>query len=343
MNPLKGLGAAHLASGRPDLARQTFDRAVHISHVNEGPHNLEQVEVLDALTETYLSIGETDDALDVQEHVYILQTRKVEPNSTLMIPALQRQADWMHRMQLYNRERIAWRKLIRVIERNHGKEDLGLVDPLIGLGRSYLFFDVMESEFQGYAPTGSGETYLKRALRIAEENEDSTWQTQEKALLSLADFYILSNRPNRAKRTYGETWNLLSADEDRLRRRYEELETINVLQQNKPPLYYNSEMMGEKKPSKDNFEHGTIVVGYMVSAYGAPVNITIIEANPPELADMQRAVAREVRRMVMRPRMVDGTNVATPDQTYTHEFFYRASDLAPPEGVADAAAGEDSK
>ena len=41
VNPLKGLGASQLESGRPDLAKQTFGRAVHVTHVNEGPHNLD--------------------------------------------------------------------------------------------------------------------------------------------------------------------------------------------------------------------------------------------------------------------------------------------------------------
>ena len=343
MNPLKGLGAAYLASGRPDLARQNFDRAVHISHVNEGPHNLQQVEVLDALSETYISVGEIDEALDMQKHIYNLQTRKVEANSELMVPALERQASWMHRLQFYNRERVAWRKLIRVLERNYGKEDLRLVDPLVGLGNSYLYFDVLESEFQSYAPTNSGETYLKRALRIAEASEDTTWQIQDKVLLSLADFYTLSGRPNRAKRTYTDVWNLLSSEQDRLRHRYEELERINILQENKPPQYYNSELAGTNKPDPSSFDRGTVVVGYSVSAFGATNNIHIIEAQPPGLPDMQRAVAREVRHMVLRPRMEDGFNVRTDDQIYTHEFFYHESDLEPIKPQAEVAADQEAQ
>ena len=40
VNPLRGLATAQLASGRPDVAMRTFTRAVHVTHVNEGPHNL---------------------------------------------------------------------------------------------------------------------------------------------------------------------------------------------------------------------------------------------------------------------------------------------------------------
>jgi tetratricopeptide (TPR) repeat protein len=49
VNPLKGLGAAQLESGRPDLASRTFQRAVHVTHVNEGPHNLDQIDLLESI------------------------------------------------------------------------------------------------------------------------------------------------------------------------------------------------------------------------------------------------------------------------------------------------------
>jgi hypothetical protein len=58
---------------------------------------------------------------------------------------------------------------------------------------------------------------------------------------------------------------------------------------------------------------------------------------------MQRAVAREVRRMVHRPRMIDGDNVATEDLTYTHEYFYRQSDLDNAIEETGVAADESSK
>ena len=39
INPLRGLGAAEFAQGNLGQAKVAFDRAVHISHVNDGPHN----------------------------------------------------------------------------------------------------------------------------------------------------------------------------------------------------------------------------------------------------------------------------------------------------------------
>lgn len=61
VNPLKGLGAAQLSNGRPDQAKETFIRAKHITHVNEGPHNLHQIEILESIAETDIRMGDVEE------------------------------------------------------------------------------------------------------------------------------------------------------------------------------------------------------------------------------------------------------------------------------------------
>ncbi|MFQ5981947.1 MAG: hypothetical protein ACE5KS_01095, partial [Woeseiaceae bacterium] len=50
-------------------------------------------------------------------------------------------------------------------------------------------------------------------------------------------------------------------------------------------------------------------------------------AHPGGLEEMEKAVLRELRRLIYRPRLEDGDVVPTENMTYTHEFFYRESDL----------------
>ena len=176
INPLRGLGAAQLASSRPDLARASFDRAVHISHVNSGPHNLDQVETLHSLAETYLAVGEFDDAVDVQKRIYYLQARNIDKNSINIIPALRTRASWQHRMQLYEQERYTLRRIISVTEDNKGKDSLDLIEPLTELGNSFLFVGYSDAAYAQPVSVTSGEIYLKRAVRIAEKNPDSDWR-----------------------------------------------------------------------------------------------------------------------------------------------------------------------
>lgn len=327
VNPLKGLGAAQLAAGQPDLAVESFDRAVHVSHVNEGPHNLEQLDILESLAETYLSIGAVDEVKNIQEHIFHLQARDVELDSLEAIPALQRQASWQHRLQLYEQERYTWRKVIDIIEDRRSDKDLSLIHPLTELGKSYLFLSTPNVAFHQPTSISSGEIYLKRALRIAEENSEATWKDREGAMLALGDFYILSGKPSRARKIYSETWELLSGDEEKLKNRHDHLEMLVVLQDIYPPRYVGIDGEVRRQLPGDNYQTGKIVYGYSVSARGLTTGISMVEAEPAGFADMERAVLSNLRAMVHRPRLVEGNTVQTDDLTFTHKFFYRQSDL----------------
>ena len=323
--PLQGLGAAQLGAGRPDLARGTYSRAVHTSHVNEGPHNLMQIEMLESLAETYLTLGDRKKAVKLHEHIYNLEARNTDLESEEIIPALERQAEWLHRMSMFDRERMTWRRIIDILEDTRGKDDLSLIDPLTGLAKSYLF--VSEFTFDSYSETASmlsGDTYLKRADRIATENPDATWRLRQQTLMSLGDYYVLSLRSTKAKRVYSVAWELLSEDEEKLEMRKRLLEEPQVLQRVFPPKYYNSESGGG---SPDELRTGTIVLKYRITDRGATRDIEVIDARPAGLDDMEYSVERELRRLVHRPRMYEGEFVDTINQTYVHEFYYQPSDL----------------
>lgn len=328
INPLRGLAATQVATGRPDQAKQSFQRAIHVSHVNDGPHNQGQVATLEAMSELFISMGDIDDAIDIQEHVYAIQARNIDPVSIEMLPALEKQAIWQHRLQMYQRERMSWRQIINIIEKNRGKEDLLLIPPLTSLGKSYLFVTPAEFEFQPEASAGSGETYLRRANRIADVNPDSNWETVEKTLLALGDYYILSGRPNRAAKIYKEAWALLTEEDEQQRKyRRENLEYPNVLQNIYLPKYYNTEREEGAQIAPENFLSGSVSFSYTVLATGRLTSIKHLETQPPQLVDITGMVARKLRHMVYRPRITSGTLVGRADVVYTHEFFYKLSDI----------------
>ncbi len=337
INPLRGLGAAQLASGRPDLALDTFGRAQHISHVNEGPHNIDQVAIIESLAEIYIYIGEFEEAYDLQDRVYELYARKYAIDSEEIIPALFKRAEWQHRLRLYGRERDSYRRIIKIIEKNHGKNDLALIRPLTGLANAYLYVGEMDREYHRDSTLTTGEIYVKRAKRIAEEHPDATWTLKENTFLSLADFYIFSDKAGKAKRAYQDTWDLLSEDESRLTNRYNHLETLVMLQNIYPPKYYGMDGDNESLDDDEQFQQGKIITKFMVNTRGRARNFEIIESHPAGLEDMGKDVLREMRRLLYRPRLEDREVVDTQNMTYTHEFFYRQSDLTPVDEVEEPA------
>ena len=75
LGPLKAMGAAQLQAGNGDYARDAWIRAVHISHVNLGPHNLEQIETLQAIADLYFSAEKGKEERNVRRQIRYLQYR----------------------------------------------------------------------------------------------------------------------------------------------------------------------------------------------------------------------------------------------------------------------------
>lgn len=324
VNPLKGLGAAQLGSGRPDLAQQTFNRATHITHVNEGPHNIEQVEILESLAQSAMLLGDAKGARNFLNRIHVLNVRHFEGNDLALVPSLLRRASWQHAARYFMDERATYRRAIRIIESTLGKDDPQLILPLSKLAESYYFVDLTQSNPQLSGPVSSGEIYFKRAERIAEDTPGISWRVLAETKLALADYYIYADSQSRARRIYTEAWNLLSADQERLAVRAELLEQPVVLMRGPLPQY-----VGEKPPdgtSTDGLLTGTIRVDYTVSARGRVRNIRS-EAIPPQFTDMQRIVHREIRQQVFRPRMSDEGLLESDNLVFEHSFFYRQADL----------------
>ena len=323
VNPLKGLGAAQLSQGRPDLASRSFQRATHITHVNEGPHNIEQVEILESLAEATVRMGELEEARDVLNRIHMLNVRHFKGDALGLLPSLMRRGEWQHRAGYYNDERATYRRAIRIIETTVGKDDPRLITPLVKLGESYYFYDTY-SAGPGVVSGGTGETYFKRAVRIAENTAELPWLELAKTRLALADYYAYTEAHNRARKIYLQVWNSLSGDEDRLEMRRDLLEGPITLRQEALPTYAGGPSAAANGPS--GFLTGTIRVDYTVSTRGRVRNIRT-EANPQEFTDMQRMVHREVRRRMFRPKLVDGVPVESGNQVFVHEFYYRQEQL----------------
>jgi len=324
INPLRGLGAAQLASGRPDMALDTFGRARHVSHVNEGPHNLDQVVILESIAEIYIYIGEIEKADKLHDRTYALYARKYDANSEDIIPALYKRAESQHRLRLYDRERDTYRSIIKIVERNQDEKSIDLIRPLTGLGNASLFVG-----------EGAGAVHLKRAKRIAEESPDLNWEIRENTFLSLADFYIFSNKAAKAKRAYQDAWDLLSEDESRFINRYNHLETLVMLRDIYPPKYYGMDDDSGPLDDDEQLQQGKIVTKFMVNTRGRARNFEIIESHPAGFEDMEKTVLREMKRLIYRPRLENREVVNTENMTYTHEFFYRESDLPPVDEVEE--------
>jgi tetratricopeptide (TPR) repeat protein len=324
INPLKGLGAAQLGAGRPDLAAQTFGRAAHITHVNEGPHNIEQVELLESQAEASVRMGDVEMARDLLDRIHIINARHFAGNAIGLLPSLMRRAEWQHRAGYYADERATYRRAIRIIEETAGKDDPRLIDPLVRLANSLYFYDPTTDGSMRVYTTASGETYLKRAARIAERNSEFPWLELAETKLALADFYIVAESFSRARSVYSEVWELLSADDDRLDMRRELLEQPRPIW--KRPLPIATSGATDSSARKSDIRSGSVTVTYTVSKRGR-AEIEEVAVDPAEFEDMQRMVQREIVRRNYRPHYGEEGAIESAPQTFRHEFKYSKDEL----------------
>lgn len=327
VNALKGLGAAQLDSGRPALAGVTYRRAVHITHVNDGPHNLSQLELLDSLAEVNLRLGNWDEAKNARDRAYALSIRHHGDDEMGLIPFLMRRASWQKRAGFIGDEQITYRRIIRIIETNVDKHDIRLIEPLLGLGHSIAYSFATNAQFAGEPSTITGELYFKRALRIAKAHPESSWEIMAKSMLDLGDYYTYSRNYTRSRKTYRDAWQLLSEDDSRLEYRQNQLEHTIAIRESSLPQYATAETTTENLTPTDQMLTASITLSYAVTSRGDVADVIIIEADPAEFTEMHNTVLRKLRTRVYRPLHVEGRAVASPDHVVTHNFLYRQADL----------------
>jgi tetratricopeptide (TPR) repeat protein len=332
INPLKGLGAAQLEAGRPDLAKQTFTRAMHITHVNDGPHNMGQVEILESLAETSVRLGSIEEARAMHDRIYMLNQRRHDNDQLALVPSLMRRAEWQHRAGYIVDEQATYRRAIRIIEENTDKKNILLVEPLTRLGESYYYNDMHDEKGLHHNPV-TGEIYFKRALRIAESSPESNWAIAASSKVSLGDYYMMQGMHTRARKLYQEVWEFLESDEQRLRFRDQTFNEAMPLNQRPLPEFAGESNQSALTGASDEYEQGSVAVGYTVTNRGRVIQVEAIEVYPPEFVDMEKHVHREMRARMYRPRYErsepdeKAMPVKTEGQVFTHSFYYQQSDL----------------
>jgi hypothetical protein len=90
ISPLSALVAAEQQAGNIDLAQSAWNRAVHVSHVNLGPHNYQQIETLYSLARLLARAGENKAANRMRRRISYLQTRETVAPRGDMLPGLEK-------------------------------------------------------------------------------------------------------------------------------------------------------------------------------------------------------------------------------------------------------------
>ena len=329
VEPLLGIANTHIDNERPDLALEFLDRALHVRHVNEGPHSLEQAETLEVLATAYRQTGKLREAADVADRLYLLYGRNYPGNSMELVPVLLKKGHILGDIGERRDQRNAYIDAVNIVEHNEGKSSAHLITPFIGLGRSYAaeYFELYllaesEDDLPNTHLLKKAKSSYESALELARSNADVEWQVHSDALLALADFYTVMEEQSRARVLYRDAWQLLAQDEARLAWRRAELETVLPLQQLQPDLTVALNFGAEEGGSGTSYATGFIITQFTVTRRGRLANISLVEISPERNAAIEAEVKRALSEFVYRPRFENGLAVDTPNQTVRYSFPY---------------------
>lgn len=324
-NPLRGLATSHLALNNKDLAIEVFERAIHVLHVNDGPYNLDQLPILEALSRVYFFRNKISDANDIQDNIFWLQKRKYTEDSDQFVDAQLRRARWYARTDNFYEATLLFRRVERTLSENYGPDDVRLVEPLLELG-FVAPRQANNTTSLTYTGVQEGRRAIARAARIARLHAEARPELLLRTLTRQADSLMIAGRTRNARMTYREAWELVQADSG-LADLHEALygKPVAVIRPDIERVFdHQGNALGvDEKIYRDT---GYVDVRFDVNEFGKPFNIRRINSEPAGLMDTH--VTRSLRRFVFRPAYRDGELVEYHDMNFRHEFRYDAGALS---------------
>ena len=327
VEPLLGIGRLQVDRGRPDLALLPVERALHVHAVNEGPHSLSQSAALELLADTYLVMAEYAKATDVADRLVILFDRNYSRDSTEIIPALMRKGRILGAALEWRDERDAYSDAVSILRKRRNTSSALMARPLIALGSSHqaeYFHEYLQAEADDELPDTmlleKAEKYYRAALDHAQSADIPDWRITSEAQLAIADFYVLTEQPVRARRYYRDAWQLLSESPERAGQKRQQLEMIVPLWQVTPDLTVALPRDADDGAPNSDYDTGYIVVQFTVNRRGRLTNIGLLEIEPERNAAIEAEVKSALTQFIYRPRFVSGAAVAIPEQKIRYQF-----------------------
>lgn len=320
VNPILGLADTLVAIEAEDDAIELYERAIHITHVNDGPGNVAQVPIIDALAETYERIGSRSEASRLANLRFRLLARHYEPASDQYLDALEHRARWAARFDNDSQASYAYTRLIEHMGERFGEDSPLLIDPLmdfaiVSIGRrSGRYARTEQSLLQ------EARRAIKRAEDIARSHVDDNPTITARMLARKGDWMQYIGSPRLARDVYAEAWSLLSASPELLALRAELFGAPRTIYKGEIYRIYDRPETMDVDPRRYPLQ-GFVAVSYQIDEAGKPTAITVTDSEPAGL--MEEYVTTRLMSYIYRPEFRNGNPVPhRPVQTYRHEFRY---------------------
>ncbi len=305
ITPLVALGANYHATGDYSQALGIFQEARTVNRRSFGLLNPDQVEIVYHIAATLGSMRRYEEALQQHQDALQLMERVHGSDTMEILPYIYRYAAWLASAFQFEPARFQYVRAMDIVRNIEGPDSTSLIEPLRAIGNTYRTQKLAE---------GRGISSLKRALEIAENAEPFDPLATARVLRDIGDWYTAFSRVNATGDEYRRAWQVLGVldNADEIRSRWFG-EPDYVLRE-----YPSSRGLAEA--SDLGAVEGFVRIIFDVDAAGDPLNVTVLESEPPGFKD--DTMVRAIRRSRFRPRVVDGEVVYSTGLIRNFTFHY---------------------
>ena len=303
VSPLAGLARSLRESGAILEAIDEYERAAHITRVNEGPLNVSQCELLADLIDIYAEQARYDKAIGLQNYRLEIFRRAFAETDPQVVNAWRRSGELLSLSGNHHDAQELYTYAMDIIRVADGSDSLAQLELLSDLSESYL----QNAQADRFTRIELARSQLDRAVSIAESNERSTPEQRFDAHLRMGDFMQRFGEWNSALVSYRKAWHSLNGDPS---------QRNNLDAAFARPVSLLGRFR-ETGPSQTGGDATTVRVVYDVDRRGRADNVRIPEESVD--ADLARKAKSKVQKMIFRPTFRNGHPVAAPDVADTIE------------------------
>ncbi len=308
IQPLSGIGLSLNRTEQYNQAVEVFKRALHINYVNDGFYNLDQIDIHDSLTESFIGLKDLDGANHHQEFQVRIYKNHYGTENQEVDTSLQKLANWYKRSGQIFSERLIYEEMYQRQSNRQNQTIKDLVNTLKNLSFSHRREGL--DMYDSVSP-------LKKALQRLEDDPGNHFRLKLEVLLDLGDTYFSYGKMQSGMQAYQECWELIEKDSS-LRTEIENRFSKPVKVRNiRIPTIYSPD---DESLENGYYKQGFISIRFDIDTRGRTHNIKIIESDPDGLLDREAELA--IKRSIFRPMYIEGEIHPSEGLITRHEFQY---------------------
>jgi hypothetical protein len=353
VEPLQDTGRAYQAEQKHGQAMAFFQRALHLSRVNEGLYSSDQLPVLGYMIESHLAMGQLNDVDYKQNYRFRLQKKLYEPGEPAMTDAINEYSEWQRQAYLDGFSGDTYRRVVDIYDvHSRAIEAIEANDPnspqLIPHLYKRMQAEYLLSEYEGekeaeFQFTTSNSMEAKFALStdpaidrfkyLRDFNYRNGLKTMQqiislqehqglqpdpvklaRAKIAQGDWYLWWDSRSRAIQCYEAAWAILADDGSEL------TDPLDFFSE--PVELPETQVFHPGKITPPGEQNALATVLFDVSRHGRARELDIVEQDPAEDMGARIVLFDMLRDMRFRPILREGKVVEAEAVVRVYRYEY---------------------